>query len=207
MADPAEIRWRPDFDAVRHEYRWQGRVLPHVTEILKAANVRRPIPCDPATLRLAGWRGSLIHAATLQVDAGVSSDPLSPALAGYVEAYASFCSAHVFVASQTWSEQPLCDPALGIAGTPDRVGFVGEALHGAVLDLKTGEVEPSIGVQLAAYRCLLRANGMPVAHRLSVHLRPNGSFRVHEYLDSGDDATFLAAVTIHRWQQRTGVAA
>jgi hypothetical protein len=203
MADAHTIPYRPTFDPERHEYRWQGRLLSHVTAILLAANIRRPIPCDPATLTLAGWRGSLIHAATLKVDNGEDTGVAdAPALAGYVEAYASFCSAHIFVGSSVWSEQPICDPTLGVAGTPDRVGYLGEQLHGAVLDLKTGEPDPSIGVQLAAYRYLLRANGMPVAHRLSVHLRPNGTFRVHEYTDSGDEAAFLAAVTIYRWQQR-----
>jgi hypothetical protein len=196
------IPYRPVFDPERHEYRWDGKLLAHVTAILLAANIRRPIPCDPATLTLAGWRGSMIHAATLKVDNGEDCGIEDDALAGYVEAYATFCSAHIFVASQDYSEQPLCDPMLGVAGTPDRVGYLGEQLHGCVLDLKTGERDPSIGVQLAAYRYLLRANGLPVAHRLSVHLRPNGSFRVHEYTDSGDEAAFLAAVTIHRWQQR-----
>jgi len=196
------IPYRPSFDPERHEYRWQGRLLSHVTAILLAANVRRPIPCDAATLTLAGWRGALIHAATLKVDRGEDAGVPEPELAGYVEAYASFCSANIFVGSNEWSEQPLCDPTLGVAGTPDRVGYLGEHLHGAVLDLKTGEPEPSIGVQLAAYRYLLRCNGLSVAHRLSVHLRPNGSFRVYEYTDTGDEAIFLAAVTIHRWQAR-----
>jgi len=212
MPNAQTIPYRPSFDAERHEYHWEGRLLAHVTAILLAANIRRPIPCEPATLTFAAWRGSLIHTATLEVDAGhadrVSTDELlRPHLAGYVEAYAEFCSTHIFVSSNEWSEQPLCDPTLAVAGTPDRVGYLGEHLHGAVLDLKTGEPEPSIGVQLAAYRYLLRVNGLPVAHRLSVHLRPNGTFRVHEYTDVGDEAAFLAAVTIHRWQQRTRIAA
>ena len=202
MVDAALPPYRPTFDAARHEYHWQGRLCAHVTGILRAVNIRRPPPCDEATATLAAWRGSLIHAATLRVDNGEESGVADEALAGFIEAYASFCSAHIFVASNAWSEQPLCDPSLNIAGTPDRVGFMGESLHGAVLDLKTGEPEPSIGVQLAAYRYLLRVNGMAVSHRLSVHLRSNGTFRVQEYTDAGDEAVFLAAVTVHRWQQR-----
>jgi hypothetical protein len=202
----AEIR-RPDFDPKSHEYSWNGKRLAHVTEILHVSGIRHLFPGDPATMTLAAWRGSLIHAATQSVDQGVDPRVSEEALAGYIAAYADFCSTHLFVPSPDWTEQPICDPDLGVAGTPDRVGFIGEHLIGTVLDLKTGEPDPATAVQLAAYRFMLRANNFPVAHRLSVHLRPNGKFRVHEYTDSGDEAAFLAAVTIYRWQQRARVGA
>jgi hypothetical protein len=197
----AEIR-RPDFDPKSHEYSWNGKRLAHVTEILHVAGIRRLFPGDAATMTLAAWRGSLIHAATESVDKGLDPRVSEDALGGYVAAYADFCSTHLFLPNPDWTEQPICDPKLGVAGKPDRVGFLGEQLIGAVLDLKTGEPDPATAVQLAAYRLLLRANGVTVAHRLSVHLRPNGTFRVHEYTDSGDEAAFLAGVTIYRWHQR-----
>ena len=195
----------PEFDPALHEYRWEGKIFIGATTLLTKTGIRLVPSVDPVTLELARVRGTIVHQATVGVDEGVAV-PVDPAFAGYMQAYAMFCGTSTFLPVPDWTEQPLCDPALGVAGTPDRVGYYGPHLKGAVLDIKTGEQEPSIGVQLAIYRHLLAVNGFPTVHRLSLHLRDDGTFRLYEYTDAGDHAAFLAALAIYRWRQKAQAA-
>jgi hypothetical protein len=201
-ATPNGPCFRPEYDAATHTYRWRGLTFPGVTTVLRHANLLVMPPCDQATLAFAAERGSLIHAATARVDAGLADGVPEKALAGYVDGYRAFMACHAFTPLPGWTERPMCDPQLQLAGTPDRVGYTNGDL-GTVVDLKTPQThEPGYGVQLAAYRHLLRVNGFKAPRRLLVYLRPNGTFRVRECDDSGDDAAFLAALTLYRWRLR-----
>jgi hypothetical protein len=202
--------FRPDFDARLHVYQWRGLTFPGVTTVLRASNVLALPPVDHATLAMAAERGTLIHAACAKADGLLvpDSDIHEPSLNGYMDAYAAFKESRCFTPVPAWTETPLCDPQLQVAGTPDRVGYTGEHT-GTVVDLKTPLTrDPGYGVQLAGYRHLLRVNGFKAPRRLAVYLRPNGTFRVVEHADLGDDAAFLASLSLYRWRMRQkGLAA
>lgn len=195
----------PEFDPGAHEYRWEGKVYIGATKLLTITGLWEFFHADPVTMAEALKRGKLVHAATVQRDDG-EPVTLESEYMGYLCAYDAFRETNSFMASPSWTELPLCDPALGIAGTPDRVGYFGPKLTEAVLDIKTGDVHPSIGIQLAIYRHLLAVNGFPVVHRLGLHLRADGTFRLYEYTEPGDHAAFLAALAIYRWRQKAQAA-
>jgi len=198
MADNGGPPFIPEYNDTVHEYRWRGRVFPSVTTVLQVAGLVQLPPVEKSVLDLAAERGRFVHEATARIDRGLTTDHLT-GLQGYLDAYRSFCESRVFTPRAVYTEQPLCDPALELAGTPDRAGFLNAT--GTVVDLKTFEQPvPSTGLQLAGYRHLLRVNGFPVARRVAVHLAANGTFKLVEYRDAADDAAFLAALTLYRWR-------
>jgi len=191
----------PEFDPVLHEYRWKGRILPSITTVLQAAGLYNLPPVEQDVLNLAAERSRRVHWITVRMDRGLPGAEPSAAVRGYLDAYHNFCDAHVFTPHDSFTECPLCDPQLEIAGTPDRAGYLNGG--GAVLDLKTfPQREAVTGIQLAGYRHLLRVNGFQAPRRVSVHLQPNGRFQVEEYRDFGDEAAFLAALNLYRWRMR-----
>ena len=191
----------PEFDPTLHEYRWKGRLFPSVTTILQATSLIAFPGVDPEVLRQAAERGKVVHELTARIDREETVD-VPAEYRGYLRAYHSFTQTFIFTPHAHFTETPLCDPGLEIAGTPDRAGYL-QQTAGVVLDIKTfPERQPVIGIQLSGYRHLLRVNGFPAERRLSLHLYPSGHFRVDEYRDHGDDTAFLAALTLYRWRLR-----
>lgn len=174
------------FDADRHEYRYNGRRLPGVTEILGASGRLPRYHHSPVALDL----GRRIHHWTLLMDRQAHTHGpafITEEWRGYLEAYDAWRAAM----RPRWRlrEQALGSPALGYAGTPDGVGELASDPGGeVVVDLKTGAPAEFHGLQLAAYDLLL---GGPHRRRLAVYLRANGGFRQRWFADPQDYVTFL----------------
>jgi hypothetical protein len=97
-------------------------------------------------------------------------------------------------------EEPMADATLGFAGTPDVIGTMRSVL--SVVEVKTcAAMPPGAAIQTAAQRALARAVGHPVVQRFGVQLKPDGTFRLHEYRDTADDAEWRAALYVYarRW--------
>lgn len=196
------------FDEPTHEYRLDGVRLPSVTQIL--APIKPDFSrVDPATLEAKRALGVAVHLACELDDQGeLDDDGTDPRVLGFVAGWRRFRADTG--AAILANEQRLYHPALRYAGTLDRLAYLrtGDDAHAAawILDLKTGdEAHPSFGVQLSGYELLLRAqrgeDGHTDLRRGTVHLREDGTYRLHRFTDPGDEATFIACLTIARWRE------
>lgn len=190
------------FDEAAHEYRLDGVRLPSVTQVLK------PISPDfsmipPAVLERKRAIGTAAHLACELDDLGeLDEESLDPILAGYLQAWRGFKQATD--ARVIRNEARLYHPRLMYAGTLDRFLSIGGKPW--LIDLKTSaDPAPSYGVQLAAYEELLVANEAEIVwgeiRRASLHLREDGSHKLHEFKNPNDLACFRALLSIHSWKE------
>lgn len=112
-------------------------------------------------------------------------------------------------------EMRICSPELGFAGTADLVCGIeieeqGRPAHllspFVEVDIKTGDVPPSVGPQTSAYAYeIAPALGLPFIHRACLNLKENGKAKFI-WLDNPDDeADFFAALRTIHWRNRHDV--
>jgi hypothetical protein len=175
-----------------HRYHTPDRELVSVTRVLDTLGCVDHFGFTEETRA----RGTYVHAATVALDCHERLVNVPPDYEPYVTAYRHFVRDMEPVWSR--SEEVVADLVNGYAGTLDRAGMV-QGIP-AIVDIKTGEVPPSVGPQTAAYvRCL------PDAHRwqrFCLQLRPDGQYRWLPLSDKADVTVFLAALTLYRWKDR-----
>ncbi len=166
---------------------------PHVTDVIALV---RPMNWTPES---ALERGRLVHRACSLLDgwgdgSGLDYESLHPVLKPYVDAYAEWKS----IAKVWWThiEKPIVVHKYRYQGRPDRVN----PGKGILVDIKCGDSHPAIGLQLAAYSKPYDVT----MKRLSVHLYPNGRFKVHQWKDRADFPLFLGLLNIHQWRIKHG---
>lgn len=179
------------FDPHGHRYTLNGRVVPSVTEILRAAYPWTYAGIKPEVLEAAMLRGAAVHTAVRLDETGAldeaALDEDWPEVRGYLTAWRLF-RAESPQFSPRFVERPLGHPD-GWAGTPDCIGeeyIRATRAIDVVLDLKTGLLG-AVREQLAAYAELAAVNGAlrHSAHpcqvrRSCLELRPNGTYRRHD---------------------------
>ena len=177
------------FDPESHVYRFNGRKVPSVTEILRAEGF-----IDTAWFTDYGrQRGKLAHLAIHLLDEGeLDEESLDPVLSPYVEAWKRFkADTGVRVIE---SEAPCADPLGRYAGTPDKIVVMdGKQV---CLDIKTGTVQPWTRLQLCAY---CEAKG--IYRRSAVGLHDDGTYKLHPYTDRQDFAVWNAVLAVYWWKQ------
>lgn len=183
-----------EFDEAAHVYRWNGRIVPSVTQCLDTLGLSpyKNVPTD--VLDLARARGQAVHDACFfyhQPEFDWAS--VDPAIAGYVRAWECF----VQHSGLEWemSETPLGSPLF--AGTPDGVGRCFD--RDSVIDIKTYKPRRVTGMQLAGYQGLCRALDGKPRRRLAIWLKPDSKWEMTDYADRDDEAAFLAALTMTHW--------
>lgn len=147
MTSPIIVTPSLSFDAGKHEYRADSRVLPGVTTILREAKLYPDYRGVASNYRQLG---TAVHQACHLFDAGLApAKPYHADVAARLARYGQFKQDTGFT-GMAW-EVPLADVQRGYAGTLDILGTVknGELWE---VDIKTGTV-PVLGVsvQLAAY--------------------------------------------------------
>lgn len=169
-------RMNLEFDAERHEYRIDGKIVPSVTEIcslLTAADLNR---LPPGLLRSAASRGTIVHELTELIDYGTAPEDLDmfPEIVGYITAYQRFLRDF----SPTWThiEYRLGSVDLGFAGTLDRKGSIDG--KPCIVDIKTPvsasrSTKISWVAQLSGYRALC---GNATLERYILQLKPSGKY-------------------------------
>lgn len=180
------------FDDASHTYFWQGKTVPGVTSILSTLHNFDGVP--PEILGLAQARGTAVHLACEYHDRGVLDESsLDESIVGYVEAWKLFLAEMC----PTWThiEARCFHPALRYAGTVDRVGVIRAKEY--VLDIKTSVASHNVwGVQTAAYA---QALAKPNAHRATVQLRSDGTYRFIEWPSKSDWPVFVSLLTIRNF--------
>ena len=191
------------FQSEGHVYRWDGVVVPSVTQVLKRCHSFGFI--DAATLEAAQDRGTYVHA-LCELD---DKDELDEDAERGGEFFGYLLGWRKFVAQYkpNWSliETPLFSTQMRIAGTPDRIGTL-EALGSDewVIDIKSSVAKHAVwGMQLAAYRRMAGEQmGAPyhLSRRASVRLTADGDFKFDEYASKKDLPAFLALTTLLDWE-------
>jgi len=190
------------FDEAAHEYRLDGRKLPSVTSII------RPIAPDfsaipPHVLERKRAIGTAAHLACELDDLGeLDEESLDPILVGYLQAWRGFKDATGAIVIA--NECRLYHPRLNYAGTLDRLLSIGGNLW--LVDLKTSaDPVPSYGVQLAAYAELLKSSDAQLVpqepRRASLHLRDDGTHKLHEFKNPNDWPAFVACLSLYQWKE------
>lgn len=188
------------FDEEQHRYFLGSRELPSVTHII--GHVLQDLTrIPPDVLKAAADRGTAVHKACELSDLGTLDwSVLDAALFPYVEAWERFKVECKFI--PTHIEERVYSETYGYAGTLDRIGTMPDRL--AMIDIKSGEVYPSAGVQLAAYNRAAFERGIiakPLP-RYVVQLRDDGTYRLCPFNDAADFNVFAAALQIYYFKQR-----
>jgi len=149
--------------------------MPGVTGALCDAKVIDHSGIPAHVLERAAARGTAVHLALEYLDRGtLDRDSLDSELEPYVRAYEAFCIDSGFVCGS--AERSRYHLQRGYAGTLDRLGMFGTL--GAIVDFKSGEVQPGHFAQLCAYAHFFPS---PRSRRLiALQLKPDARYRVHE---------------------------
>ncbi len=191
---------RLSYDDPTHSYRLGERSLRSVTGELNGAGLYT----EYARGEVALARGRAVHLACRFLDEGdldwatVPDDQV-----GYVRAWDD--AKKVLRMEFTAIEVPVYNVKAGLAGTPDRVGKVRARWRSrrAIVDLKSGEVQPVAALQTAGYAYLVDRRAW--FNRYAVALRADGSFRIVEYGHESylsDLQDFFAALRVAEWRRR-----
>jgi hypothetical protein len=201
------------FDPDSHTYTLDGHAIPGVTRVI------RPISPDfsmvpPGVLEAKRLLGTAVHEATSLDDDGELDDAgTDPVVMAYVTAWRAFRRDTNAVIH--CNEMQLHSPTMRFAGTLDRIATIqfGKRAAEYLLDIKTSaNPSPSYGVQLAGYDLLfgelVRAEPLPELSgkplkRATVHLRDDGTYRVHTFENPADEACFRALLAVHHWEETT----
>lgn len=194
-------------------YRFDARGKPHafpsVTHVIDEVLYKHRWANEDALLR-----GQLVHRASAILDGwggggGLNWQTVHPALMGYVIGYVKFKEETGFI--PTVVEESVYSLRYHYAGTPDKMGyFLARKLRGprAIVDLKTGKIDPCTGVQLAAYRRAYKEmHRMREDHikRYGLELRENGDYRLRLIDDPADFYTWLNALGVYKfWMEEYG---
>jgi hypothetical protein len=156
----------PDFDEETHTFRVDGRIVPSVTGILKAAGIGHTGTTDEGfeiseeVMEAARDRGTDAHLACQLLDeSDLDWDSLDEEIEPYVTGYQNWKDAAGFVPDLI--ERPLYNETDDYCGIVDRAGWIGD--ERVVVDIKTGSggLKPWHPIQTAAYAaCIPGAKGI-----------------------------------------------
>jgi hypothetical protein len=188
------------FNPSDHSY-WLGDTrLIGVSEAIGAAGLKSFDRINPEVLEHARQRGIAVHSACHFLDEGeLDRATVTEEIEPFVRAWEKFKVDTGVVFTEI--EKPLYHATHEIAGRPDRI----IRLNGVrgVLDIKTYKADRVTGVQLAAY-ALLRFGPQTFdpPQRWAVWLKNDGKYSMDRFEDRGDEAVFMACLTIARFKGR-----
>lgn len=193
------------FDEPSHTYRYDGRVVPSVTQLLDKLHDFSGVP--EAILLAAKERGTYVHQMCEMFDKDELDVPKVPEqYAGYLAAWEAFTTEY----GPAWTgiEHRGYSRAFGFAGTMDRHGTLPLKYPPTVrwvVDIKTSaDAHPVWGMQTAAYRQILAEQDAPfaLARRATVQLRPDGRFKFLPWDEPTDWPAFQSLITLSNWSHK-----
>jgi hypothetical protein len=193
------------FDEPTHTYRFAGRVVPSVTQVLEHAC--RWDFITPEQLEAAGRRGTYIHQLAHLSDLDELDDDRERDGEHWQRllAWRAFCRDY----GANWSamETQGYSQLFGFAGTVDRRGLLERHSPSDrwVIDIKSSEaLGKTWGPQTAAYKqiAIEEDSSWAFARRATVRLLANGTYKFDECKDREDWPLFKAMLTIHYWSKK-----
>ena len=180
-----------------HFYQWDGVTFPGVTNTLLSAGLIDTSRFDEYYRE----RGSMAHRAiALSLEGDLDRESLDPAIAGFVTAAERAVEALGIIPLEI--EKCLFSKIFKYGGTLDLYGIRRNTDTMIVVDWKTGNVEPWVALQLAAYSQLAFEDSpnLKFEERISVRLNSDGKFKVHSFTNPTDRDVFLAALAVTNWK-------
>lgn len=184
-------------------------VLPRVTSILSVVRDLSGIP--PDVLAHAAERGKAVHRGCWLLCGGAASPlhwpSVHPEVVAYLEAFVTFLKATKCRVVD--KELLVVSPLFDYAGRADLI-VDNIARHTSIVDIKSGEPDPSHSLQLSAYirayQDMLGIRRTILGHLL--YLRPNGTYRLEAAVRSKEEANRLFLIFTHvlgtyRWLEAT----
>lgn len=194
------------FDDASHTYTdlHDGAKVVSVTQVLNAVGIVSYDHIPQSVLAHKAEIGKAAHAACHFFDEGdLNWSTVDDEAAPYVQGWLRFRAETDF--------EPRLIEHRGIATvngvrygyTLDREGeFSG---RDTILEIKcTAGIEMSWGPQLAAYEMARREQDGKPRKRIAVHLRPNGTYSLHDYTDMLDYKVFQYALLLENWKRGKG---
>jgi len=177
-----------EFDPGTHTYSMGGRIIPSVTQIIKAAGL---YPSNTWGSPEDMLRGTNAHTAIqYHIEGNLDEDALDPLLKPYLDGYKKFVAESNFLAQH--SETLVFSDTYSFAGTIDIIGELnGESF---VIDIKTGGPDPAYRIQTAAYK-LASGSNMAVSGvtgRACLYLAKDGTYKLEEHKAREDVTVFLS---------------
>lgn len=186
IANPEEILLQDE----PHRYLQGGKSYISVTGAVEDAGLGEDFSAVPKhIMERAQDRGNKVHMACQFIDDDdLVIETVDEAIRGYVDAYLKFrsqCKIKVVA-----SERKMLSKALGIAGTPDLICFMGG--RRVVIDRKTCQrLGRGLGLQTAGYKILWEATQHSLIYgRYGLKLSPNGDYKLILCEDVDDEPAF-----------------
>lgn len=178
-----------------HQYFMDGKEVPSVTAILKAAGLYD----EDYFTEESRARGSYVHKACLYHLQDDLVEDMPAEYRGYVEAFKLFMAESECKPILEQCEVPLFSHIFRYGGTPDMpCMFKGRK---SLVDIKTGAEAPTTGVQLAGYVQLMDT----LSDRYALYLKADGKYKLKPYVDRKDIQIFNAALTLYHWRKKEGL--
>lgn len=193
------------FDHDAHSYRWNGKITPSVTQLIRDYGLIDLSRVPKDVLEFKRVLGTAVHLACELLDENdLDESSIDERIVPYLEGYRKFREIYNFRVQE--NEMRMYSKKYDFAGTPDRVGII-QYQHRdsrAIIDLKTTwEIYPSNAIQTAGYQILVEENTKEkINKRFALQLKPSGSFELYEYSDPNDKNIFLYCRAIHSWRQK-----
>lgn len=195
------------FDEPTHVYRWHGRIVPSVTQVLGPWCDFSHIP--PDTLERARQQGIAIHKMVEAICQGLEHRMRIPEwMLGHRAAFYRFVEESGF---ECWAAEKKLYHPMGYAGTADLFGLMPKLknVNGAAnIDVKRSFYGgPIIGLQTAGYSDAWNKEApkdmrVPDTNRFALRLDADGKYRLQRYPDPDDRVDFLAALRQHRFREK-----
>jgi hypothetical protein len=187
------------FEPETHTYKYQGRKVPSVTQILEPYSGMEFV--DQDLKEITGEFGNHVHQACHLFNLGMlDRESLTESVEAYLQGWENFLNdsgqAVVYTEVQVYS------PSMGYAGTLDQICTDGNGND--LYDIKTGSSVPkTVGPQTEAYRqAWQEMTGQRLKKRYCVHLDPRfkRKYNLVPLNDPRDWERFKAALIIHNWK-------
>jgi hypothetical protein len=177
----------------KHEYRYHGRTLLSVSDVLEEAGLKDRVCGDDFYL----WVGNATHKA-IELYAKGTLDPatVDARIQPRLDAYLRFVRDTGF--RMVESEKPYFNPSLGLACKPDLLGVFPNGEE-CLVEIKSGGIPRWAKLQVAGQDLTIG----PPAHRKRYGLSVRGPRpSIIPYNDPDDFTIFTSALNIARWKYK-----
>jgi hypothetical protein len=142
-------------------------------------------------------RGSAVHKAIeFMLDGSLDLNSIDPKISGYLDAYRAFAEDTGFEVLEV--ERKVWSPTRRYAGTLDQVGDLNH--RRAIVDVKTGKLEPATGIQLTGYAdAYQEETGLVVSKLIGLQLNVDGTYKMKQYIV--DFSTWRAVLQVAWWKR------
>lgn len=194
--------FKVEFDPVNHIYRSGGKIIPCVSDILRAGGFLPDFSqVNEQVLNASRDFGKAVHRACALWSANnLDEKALDPLITPWLE---SWKKAVKYLGIKIIKvEEPMVSEKWRFAGTPDIIGII---KGNVVVDIKTpSSFHPSTALQTAGYEILAEENGFKIKQRIGVRLTAEGRPQIKVFDGSMDKIVFCGAVNGYHWKTKNG---